>query len=71
MAYELISTLSMNVLGTFEEPSEAQKAVATSLTDGGAASHELLLNVLDDSGEVVEELHDAELAAWAGVQSHV
>ena len=70
MAYELVSTLSWNVLGTFGEAAEAQEAVAAGLTEGGAGAHDLLVNVLDESGNVVEEIHDAELAAWAGVQTH-
>jgi hypothetical protein len=70
MAYELVSTLSWNVLGTFDEATKAQEAVSASLTDGGASPHDLLVNVLDESGNVVEEIHDADLAAWAGVQTH-
>jgi len=63
MAYEVVSTASWNVLGTFEDESIARAAVVSL----GVDPHDVVVYVSDDAGEPVDELADAELARWAGI----
>jgi len=70
MSFEVLSTISWNVLGTFEDENETREAVSESLTQGGAEAQHLLLTVLNDDAEVVQELTGQDLASWAGIHAH-
>lgn len=65
MTYEVVSTQSWNVLGTFEDEDIARAAVAASLADRGAGIHDLVVYVSDDAGHQIDELGDEQLAGWA------
>ena len=69
MTYEVVSTRSWNVLGTFEDEGIAREAVSSSLGDG-ASMHDLVVYVSDDEGHQVAEWSDQELAEWAGHPVH-
>lgn len=43
LVYEIISTHSWNVLGTFDDLDAAKKAFASSLDEGGASDDDLML----------------------------
>ena len=58
MSYEVVSTLSWNVLDVFEQEGAAREAVLSSLTDGGASPDDLLLTIFDDQGHVEGRLTD-------------
>jgi hypothetical protein len=66
MTFEIVSTQSWNVLGTFEDEQAAQAAVSSSLREGGATVEDLVVYVTDDAGEMVLEYHDGHLGHWAG-----
>jgi hypothetical protein len=67
MTFELLSTVSWNIIGTFDEVDTAREAVRVAVDGMGIDIHELELLVSDDDGERVEELSDADLARWAGM----
>lgn len=67
MSYEVVSALSWNVLGTFEDEAAAQAAVVSSIDEGGADLHDLVVYVSNDDGSAVDELADDKLATWAGM----
>jgi hypothetical protein len=66
MTYEILSTRSWNVLGTFDDENVAREAVAKSVTERGASIGDLVVYVSDDDGHPVDELGDDHLSAWAG-----
>jgi hypothetical protein len=68
MTFELVSTQSWNVLGTFEDESVARDAVHLSV-ERGAAVHDLVVYVTDDVGHAQGEYSDVELAAWADIRT--
>lgn len=71
MVYEIVSTQSWNVLGTFDDEALAREAVHLSVAERGARVGELVVYVSDERGRV-GELSDGDLASWAGVDtSHV
>ena len=70
MTFEVVSTHSWNVLGTFEDESSAREAVDSSLSNGGAQAHDLIVYVSDEHGHQVAELSDQELAEWAHDHAH-
>ena len=67
MVFEVISTQSLNVLGTFEDESVAREAVQTSVARLGAGLGDLVVFVSDDDGRHVAEYGDSELATWARI----
>ncbi len=71
VSYEVVSALSWNVLGTFEDEAAAQAAVVSSIDDGNATPHDLVVYVSNDDGSPANELADGELAAWAGLAQAV
>jgi hypothetical protein len=66
MAFEVLSTQSWNVLGTFAVEEEARQAVRSSLSEGGAEPEHLLVSEVEDGGTVVREFSGSELAEWSG-----
>jgi hypothetical protein len=67
MTYELVSTISWNVLGTFEDEATTRTAVDSVLAQPGSSMHDLVLYISDDTGATIEELSDHQLAEWAGI----
>jgi hypothetical protein len=70
MTYEVVSTRSWNVLGTFDQEDAARAAVASSMADHGAGIHDLVVYVSDDSGHPVGEYGEEQLVSWADVGHH-
>ena len=66
MLYEIVSTQSWNVLGTFDDESVARKAIQLSVTARGASVGDLVVYLSDESGRV-GELTDGGLASWADI----
>lgn len=68
MNYELVSTRSWNVLGTFDDEHSAQSAVADCMTHG-ASLYDVVVYVCDEHGNHSHELAERDLAEWAHAQS--
>jgi hypothetical protein len=66
MVYEIVSTQSWNVLGTFDDEAVAREAIHLSVAERGASVADLVVYISDESGRVAE-LSDRELASWAGI----
>ncbi len=69
MAFEVLSTLSWNVLGTFEDADHAREAIQSSLSEGGAEPEHLLVTEVVD-GTTVREFTGVDLVSWAGAHAH-
>jgi hypothetical protein len=67
MLFEVVSTRSWSVLGTFEDEEVAREAVRASVAQRGTTMHDLVVYVSDDDGQPSYELEDNELAGWAGI----
>ena len=66
MTYEIVSTESWNVLGTFDDEAVAREATRVSLTDGGASVGDLVVYVSPEHGRAWE-LSGGALASWVGI----
>jgi hypothetical protein len=66
MTYEIVSTESWNVLGTFDDETAAREATWVSLADRGASVGNLVVYVSPEHGPV-RELSGHALAKWAGI----
>lgn len=66
MTFEIVSTRSWNVLGTYEDEDVARQAML-SVARQGADVHEFVVYVSDDAGNAVDELENDQLANWAGL----
>jgi hypothetical protein len=64
MTFEIVSTHSWNVLGTFDDELTAQQAVISSLREGGAGPEDLVVYVSDEAGEPVAEFSEDDLTQW-------
>ncbi len=69
MTYEIVSTQSWNVLGTFDDEEAAREAVCEALTEGGATTRDLVVYASDSGGRPVAEYADGTLAGWAGIDT--
>ena len=68
MVYEIVSTQSWNVLGTFDDEAVAREAIHVSVAERGATVADLVVYISDETGRV-GELSNSELASWAGVDT--
>jgi hypothetical protein len=64
MVFEVVSTVTWNVLGTFGDEAEAREAVRSLLSEDGSDAHDLVVYGSDDSGDPVAEFANAELVDW-------
>lgn len=69
MTFEVVSTVSWNVLGTFDDEATARDAVKVALAQPGSSIHDVVVYVSDETGDTVEELSDDQLARWAEATS--
>jgi hypothetical protein len=69
MVFEIVSTQSWNVLGTFDDEAVAREAVRVSVAERGAGLDDLVVYISDDAGAPRDELGADVLAVWAGIDS--
>ncbi len=67
MIFEVVSTTSWSVLGTFEDADTTREAVRSALEQSGSNVREIVVYVSDEAGESVEEIGDHGLVEWAGI----
>jgi hypothetical protein len=69
MLFEVVSTVTWNVLGTFSDEDEAREAVRSLLSDQECLdAHDLVVYASDDSGGPVAEFVNAELVDWVAAE---
>jgi len=66
MLFEVVSTVTWNVLGTFRDEAEAREAVRGLLSEDGSDAHDLVVYASDGSGDLAAEFANAELVDWVG-----
>ena len=66
MVYEIVSTQSWNVLGTFDDEAVAREAIHLSVAERGATVADLVVYISDETSRVAE-LSDSELTSWTGI----
>lgn len=66
MTFEVVSTRSWNVLGTFEDEASMREAVLSSFVSGGAEPDELVVYASSDYGDPQGEVTGLELAELVG-----
>lgn len=64
MTFEVVTTQSWNVLGTFEDESVAREAIRVA-TEQGSQPDDLVVYVSDACGQPISEIGGKELAEWA------
>jgi hypothetical protein len=70
MTFEVVSTSSWNVLGTFEDEDDARRAVASLVSESDRDIHDLIVYRSTDDGQPDGELDEAHgLSVWAGLSS--